>query len=354
MEACIQTGRAVPQWYLVIDRDTILAGAGVIENDFHDRKELCPNLCALYVEAECRGRGMAGRLLQFICRDCSDRGIETLYLMTDHTGFYERYGWEFCGMARGEGDLKQSRMYRHQTAAANPIPLTPRLAAVAALVPQGARLADVGTDHAYLPAYLLQTYQIRRAVVSDLRSGPLSRARATAARYGLTDRMEFRLCDGLSGLRPEEADTIAIAGMGGETIAAILAAAPWTAQGAHRLLLQPMSAQNVLRPWLQSHGYAILRERLACEGNSLYTILQAAPGSMEPLTPAQCWAGRQGRGEASPLRGEYLNRLIVRLSRALEGLGASTRPADVPRRLELEEARLGLIEMLEEWNTWQL
>ena len=103
--------------------------------------------------------------------------------------------------------------------------LSPRLRSVAGLVPPGARFADVGTDHAYLPVWLLQQGIIEHALVSDLRPGPLDRARSTAARYGLAERMEFRLCDGLSGIAPAEADTIAIAGMGGETIAAILAGA---------------------------------------------------------------------------------------------------------------------------------
>ena len=91
--------------------------------------------------------------------------------------------------------------------------LSPRLRSVAGLVPPGARFADVGTDHAYLPVWLLQQGIIEHALVSDLRPGPLDRARSTAARYGLAERMEFRLCDGLSGIAPAEADTIAIAGV---------------------------------------------------------------------------------------------------------------------------------------------
>ena len=131
------------------------------------------------------------------------------------------------------------------------IQLTPRLRAVANMVPAGARLADVGTDHAYLPACLLQEGVLQRAVVSDLRRGPLDRARATAERYSLTERMDFRLCDGLSGIDPDEVDAIVIAGMGGETIAAILEAAPWTVKGEYLLLLQPKTMQHILRPWLQ-------------------------------------------------------------------------------------------------------
>ena len=124
-----------------------------------------------------------------------------------------------------------------------PMELTPRLRSVAQLVPQGAKFADIGTDHAYLPVWLLQRGIITKALACDLRQGPLDRARATAEKYGLTEQMDFRLCDGLAGVRPGEADTIAIAGMGGETIAAILSAAPWTWREDCLLLLQPMSAQ---------------------------------------------------------------------------------------------------------------
>ena len=107
------------------------------------------------------------------------------------------------------------------------IELSPRLRLAADLVPEGARLADVGTDHAYLPACLLMEGKIPSAIAADLREGPLSRARETAAEYGCGDRMAFRLCDGLSGIRPEKTDAVVIAGMGGETIAQILEAAPW-------------------------------------------------------------------------------------------------------------------------------
>ena len=171
------------------------------------------------------------------------------------------------------------------------VELTPRLRSVAELVPRGARFADVGTDHAYLPVWLLQQGRITGAVASDLRPGPLERARGTAEKYGLTGRMDFRLCDGLSGIQPDEVNTIAIAGMGGETIAAILAAAPWTWERECLLLLQPMSAQPFLRRWLQAHGYTIRRELLSREGDTLYTTFEVYAGPMAKLTPAELWAG---------------------------------------------------------------
>ena len=108
--------------------------------------------------------------------------------------------------------------------------LPPRLHLIAGWVPKGTRLADVGTDHAYLPNWLRLHGKIREAIASDLRPGPLERARNTGRLYG-TDGIEYRLCSGLSGIRPSEVDTIVIAGMGGETILSILKAAPWTADG---------------------------------------------------------------------------------------------------------------------------
>lgn len=113
MDACLRGENPVPQWYLVLESGRIVAGAGVIENDFHDRKDLTPNVCAVYTEPDRRGRGLAGRLLGAICADMSDRGIDTLYLLTDHTSFYERYGWEFFCMAQGDGEAEPSRMYVH-------------------------------------------------------------------------------------------------------------------------------------------------------------------------------------------------------------------------------------------------
>lgn len=114
MEQSLQTDQAFPQWYLCLCNGKIIAGAGVIENDFHDRKDLSPNICALYVEPEYRGQGIAGHLLEFICTHQHQKGIDTLYLLTDHIGFYEHYGWKFLCMVRAEGDDYDSRMYQRQ------------------------------------------------------------------------------------------------------------------------------------------------------------------------------------------------------------------------------------------------
>lgn len=114
IDDCINSKKEVPQWYLVMEDNTIVGGLGVIENDFHNRRDLAPNVCAVYVEEKYRCRGIAGRMLQFVCHDMKEQGIDTLYLVTDHTSFYERYGWEFLCMVQGDGEPDMSRMYIHK------------------------------------------------------------------------------------------------------------------------------------------------------------------------------------------------------------------------------------------------
>ncbi len=111
MEECLGKQNAVPQWYFVMDDEKIIAGLGVIENDFHDRKDLAPNVCAVYVEEKYRRQGIAGEMLNFVCTDMEKKGVDTLYLVTDHTSFYERYGWTFLCMVGEDGGPEVSRMY---------------------------------------------------------------------------------------------------------------------------------------------------------------------------------------------------------------------------------------------------
>lgn len=101
-------------WYLCMDGDRIVGGMGVIENDFHDRKDLAPNVCAVYTDKDCRGKGIAGHLLNMVVEDMKSKGITPIYLVTDHTDFYERYGWEFLCMVQGDGEPDMSRMYIHR------------------------------------------------------------------------------------------------------------------------------------------------------------------------------------------------------------------------------------------------
>ena len=100
-------------WYLCLDNEKIIGGLGVIENDFHDRKDLTPNICAVYTDEEYRKQGIAGKLLNMAVEDMREKGVSPIYLLTDHTGFYERYGFEFLCMVQGDGESHMSRMYIH-------------------------------------------------------------------------------------------------------------------------------------------------------------------------------------------------------------------------------------------------
>jgi len=221
---------------------------------------------------------------------------------------------------------------------------------VADLVPHGAILADVGTDHAYLPVWLIQTGKISSAIVSDLREGPLSRAKLTAEQYDCKEKMEFRLCDGLLGFHRDEVNTVVIAGMGGETIANILSQASWLKNNAVHLILQPMSTQPELRHWLWTNGFAIIKEVLNPNGKFFYTILSAQYGNSAPFTPAEEWAGRQYPGMEAPYRAKYLRLLIQKADRALQGMAQSQSKKAAQHKADLEDIYYGLLRMQEVWE----
>lgn len=202
--------------------------------------------------------------------------------------------------------------------------LQPRLRLLADMTPQGCCLADIGTDHGYLPVRLLLDGRVVSAIAADIGAEPLAHARRTAAQYGVEAGLDFRLCDGLRDIAPEEADTVVIAGMGGETIIAILSSAPWTKDGAHTLLLQPMTKAADLRRWLSVNGYAFTEERLVRDKNYLYPVLRVTGGTFPPLTELQALTGVALDGE--PLYGEYLSQQEEKLRRAADGLRRSRQP----------------------------
>lgn len=166
----------------------------------------------------------------------------------------------------------------------------PRLEAVAALVPPCRTLADIGTDHAYLPVLLLQEGKINRAIAGDVVPGPCEAARHTVRQFHLENRITVRQGSGLTVLAPGEAETAVMAGMGADTMLQILAEAPevWQHPGFRHLVLQPMSDSARLRRWGQEHGWAVTREELVREGKRLYELLllEPCPGWQYP---GCCW-----------------------------------------------------------------
>lgn len=217
--------------------------------------------------------------------------------------------------------------------------LNPRLAVAASMVRPGARVADVGTDHGYLPIWLVKAGVCPRAVAVDLRPGPLARARDNLRRYQVEEAISLRLSDGLSEVSPREADDIVAAGMGGELIASILAAALWLRDPAKRLILQPMSSAEDLRLFLWENGFQILREVAVRDAGRVYTVISAAfsgraQGEQPLLYPflggLEC--------AASPEAREYAQRQLrhlVNIEKGAAACGEAQKQALAARRVAL-------------------
>ena len=168
-----------------------------------------------------------------------------------------------------------------------------RLLVCSELVRDGAILADVGTDHAYLPIYLLECGKIKRAVLSDVNQGPLNKARENSEKAGFIHNVELRLCNGASELEPYGATDYAICGMGGELIADIIDRAPHLKNKNVNLILQPMSKQELLREYLFSHGFEILKERYVTDvGKHYVCILARFSGDNTPFSDADAAFGK--------------------------------------------------------------
>ena len=169
------------------------------------------------------------------------------------------------------------------------LPISDRLLACAGFVRKGDRVADVGCDHGYLSIHLLQVGVAESAICSDVKQQPLQCAVRNAKKYGLQDKMEFYLSDGVEKI-PRDFDTMVCAGMGADTMVSILAAAPWLQDKKYRLILQCQSKTPLLRKYLSDNGYAITKETVLKDGRFLYTVMEVVfDPAANRLTPAQCY-----------------------------------------------------------------
>ena len=196
------------------------------------------------------------------------------------------------------------------------IHLSPRLLAVASLVQEGAQPIDVGTDHAMIPVWLVQTGRCSHVLATDIQSGPLENAAGLIRRTGTEDSIRLVLTDGLQGLGPEDGDTVILAGMGGETMISILSAAPWTREEGTLLILEPQSKKADLRRWLMENGYAINSERLAEDAGRIYPILTARSGVPAAYSEAELHLGLLDQVANDPFFGEYLDVMRAQAAKA--------------------------------------
>ena len=246
--------------------------------------------------------------------------------------------------------LSAQRVYR-EFIVMKKVKLSKRLQTIAGFVKDGAGVIDVGTDHGYIPIFLAQQGYPGRIYASDIKKGPLSRAKRFAAEYGVANSIEFVLSDGLSFSNGNGVDTIVIAGMGGENIAQILEATPWIDKTFH-LILQPQSKIAELANWLDNNGFAIQDETLVKDAGRIYPVMSVKKGrSRAPFTCAEMYVDRILLGKRDPLLPEYLDRLIKKLERemASKEKGKNVKSNEL---YHLKSALGGLSKMLEETCKW--
>jgi len=204
--------------------------------------------------------------------------------------------------------------------------LSKRLAAIARFVPPGKTVADIGTDHALLPVYLVQSGRSQRVIATEIREQPWRRACLSVQIHGLENKIDVRLGNGLKGLAVGEAQVAVVAGMGGKTISQVLDAVPEVLKHLERLILQPMNDAGALRFWLVNHGWRLQEEAIAEEEGRLYVIIIAEPGRETTNDPLLIEIGPRLAQGKDPLSIAYLNKLETKYQQVLKALGHSWSP----------------------------
>ena len=224
--------------------------------------------------------------------------------------------------------------------------LSKRLQAVARLVTPGSRLADVGTDHGYVPIWLFEQGQILSAIAMDLRNGPLERAREHIQMHGLDAHIETRLSDGLDKLLPGEADSIVIAGMGGMLVVKILSQGQKLLSSVKELILQPQSDLDAVREYLHRTGFVIVKEDMIFEDGKYYPMMKAVHG--ENTDDRKIWFlyGRLLLENRHPVLKSYLEKEYDGCCKLLEKLSRTSTEVAKRRCEELSEKRLLIEEAL--------
>lgn len=221
-----------------------------------------------------------------------------------------------------------------------------RLEAVASLIDKGAILADIGTDHAYLPTYLIEKNIITKALACDIAAGPCEAARQTVAMHGLKKQIEVRLGGGLTVLEPGEAESIAICGMGASTIIMIFEESPEVLASAKQLVLQPMAGAPTLRKWLGEHGWEIKEEKLVDDAPHFYEIISARKGEVKNYTLAEQYLGPKLSASKPELFSKHLARQCESCERLLENMGKSEKAKASAKYQET----FALLKLLEEYK----
>jgi len=218
---------------------------------------------------------------------------------------------------------------------AKSIKLSDRLQAIADYIENGAVVIDIGTDHGFLPVYLVQNGLADRVIASDISMGSLESARGSARKHGVSDMITFTIASGLSGVDESMVDTVVVAGLGGESIAGILAEAPWTKSRGIRLVLQPQSKTGELCSFLRDSGYTLKGAKLTLDNDRIYVVLLVNGGGSDSTLEPELELIARLLHSGDPLLGVYLDGLIAISRKKLNGMKNSKVPEILEAALKL-------------------
>lgn len=220
--------------------------------------------------------------------------------------------------------------------------LSKRLRAVAHLVTCGNRLADIGTDHGYVPIYLVETGRIPCAIAMDINRGPLKKADENIRAHHLEDRIQTRLSDGLSKLQKGEADTVLIAGMGGNLMSKIITAGRDVLEDVSELILQPQSEIGEFRHFLHDSGYRITDEDMLIDDGKYYVMFRVVKGSEHYDSEAEYVYGSLLLRKKHPVLYEYIQKKLKSYGTILKHLSQTDSAGAASRRqVLLEKTAIG-------------
>lgn len=220
--------------------------------------------------------------------------------------------------------------------------LSKRLYAVASLVTEGASVADIGTDHGYIPIYLMEHQVASKVIAMDINRGPLERARMHVVGHGLKGKIETRLSDGLKAVAPGEVDTMIAAGMGGGLVIRILEEGKEVVERLDACILQPQSEIRKVREYLASHFLKIVKEDMVEEDGKFYPIMKAVHGESETYTACEYLYGRYLLKNQHPVLKKYLQRemaikesIFRQLDKRMNSESAAQRKEEIRREIIL-------------------
>lgn len=217
------------------------------------------------------------------------------------------------------------------------VPLSERLRLISSFVPEGKRLADIGTDHGYVPVYLVYNGIIPSAIAMDINPGPLRKAQENVDFYGTGDKIELRLSDGMEKLKENEADTVIIAGMGGRLIKRIMDNAKDICRSINEFILSPHSEIEVVRQYLMENGYEIIREQMIFDDGKYYTVMKAVHGKMEFGSVEELLYGKKLLENKDRVLKEYLTKEREKFKLILNKLSGNSEGI-LRRRAQVEES----------------